>query len=150
LANRAPQTNFNSDSISMSKKKDTMSTSGASRDSHTCGDDDDNVSHSSSSTLSSAAEMKRKKPEIDVSIMPVDSIRNQTEERREEFMLEARANACAALMHLSKHCAISVSRLKHTPLSYCLTSLFMHLHFKYPYSFPTSTNFVRILFCSIV
>ena len=41
-------------------------------------------------------------------IKHVDSIRNQTEERRNEFVALSRSNACAALLHLSKQCAISV------------------------------------------
>jgi hypothetical protein len=41
-------------------------------------------------------------------IKPVDSIKNQTEERQEEFINHARSNACAALLHISKQCATSV------------------------------------------
>lgn len=39
----------------------------------------------------------------------VDSIRQQAEERHDEFVNEARCNACAALLHISKQCATSVS-----------------------------------------
>jgi hypothetical protein len=41
-------------------------------------------------------------------VRSVDSIRNQTEERYEEFVNQARCNACAALLHISKQCATSV------------------------------------------
>ena len=40
-------------------------------------------------------------------VRSVDSIRNQTEERYEEFVNQARCNACAALLHISKQCATS-------------------------------------------
>jgi hypothetical protein len=40
-----------------------------------------------------------------------NSIRCKNEEKRDEFYARARANACAALMHLSKHCAVMVSRI---------------------------------------
>jgi hypothetical protein len=42
-------------------------------------------------------------------VRSVDSIRNQTDERYEEFVNQARCNACAALLHISKQCATSVS-----------------------------------------
>jgi hypothetical protein len=45
-------------------------------------------------------------------INTVDSIRNQTDERYEEFVNQARCNACAALLHLSKQCATSVRFLE--------------------------------------
>ena len=41
-------------------------------------------------------------------VRSVDSIRNQTEERYEEYVNQARCNACAALLHISKQCATSV------------------------------------------
>lgn len=36
------------------------------------------------------------------------SIRKQKDEKKSEFELQAKINACAVLMHLSKHCSISV------------------------------------------
>lgn len=38
-----------------------------------------------------------------------DSIRKQKEDKRTEYELQAKINACAVLMHLAKHCSVSVS-----------------------------------------
>jgi hypothetical protein len=45
-----------------------------------------------------------------VEVRTVDSIRNQTEDRYDEFVNQARCNSCAALLHISKQCASSVRR----------------------------------------
>jgi hypothetical protein len=46
----------------------------------------------------------------------VDSIRRINREMYAEFVQRARSNACAALLHLSKHCAISVRSILILPL----------------------------------
>ena len=43
-----------------------------------------------------------------VKLDTVDSIRNQTEGRYDEFVNQSRCNSCAALLHISKQCATSV------------------------------------------
>lgn len=76
-------------------------------------DEDESDENDSLSETSSIASSRRTGPPVDVlglrDIKQVDSIKTQTEERQSEFVLLSRSNACAALLHLSKHCAISVS-----------------------------------------
>lgn len=82
-----------------------------SESSYRTGKDHDDVSiHSDSSSVSSSYE-----PQSVASsrhdVKAVDSIRYQTEERLEEFINQARSNACAALLHMSKHCTVTVCAL---------------------------------------
>jgi len=73
-------------------------------------DEDRTDDDASASSLSSAEEP----PTAVINARPVkhvDSIKNLTEERRNEFVRLARSNACAALLHLSKQCAISVRQV---------------------------------------
>lgn len=74
-------------------------------------DHDDRSVISDSSSISSLGEHETPSevsPRQEV-VKPVDSIRNQIEERHGEFINQARSNACAALLHISKQCATSVS-----------------------------------------
>ena len=64
--------------------------------------DEDSMSIGVSSSVSSIRPPSKGRPEQ-------KSIRNQKDDLHEQFLKQARVNACAALMHLSKHCAISVS-----------------------------------------
>lgn len=41
-------------------------------------------------------------------LVQLNSIRQLNHEMQAEFLIRARSNACAALLHLSKHCAVSV------------------------------------------
>ena len=79
-------------------------------------DDEETDDNESLSEASSASSPRKVSPPSDVvgprEIKHVDSIKTQTEERQTEFALLSRSNACAALLHLSKHCAVSVSFLK--------------------------------------
>ena len=59
----------------------------------------------------SAASSDREKTSIVPNLYSSDSIRKQKHEKKGEFELQAKINACAALMHFSKHCSISVSYL---------------------------------------
>lgn len=69
--------------------------------------EEDDVSDASS--LSSIRE-----PPIEVAgIHKVDSIKNQISERNAELVMLARSHACAALLHLSRQCAVSVSIFVH-------------------------------------
>ena len=44
-----------------------------------------------------------------VNLYSSDSIRKQKVDKRTEYELQAKINACAVLMHLAKHCSVSVS-----------------------------------------
>jgi hypothetical protein len=61
------------------------------------------------SSLSSRDGDSKQPRDIDlVKLDTVDSIRNQTEGRYDEFVNQSRCNSCAALLHISKQCATSV------------------------------------------
>ena len=74
-------------------------------------DDEDRTDDDASASSMSSAE---EPPAAVINARPVkhvDSIKNLTEERRNEFVRLGRSNACAALLHLSKQCAISVRQV---------------------------------------
>lgn len=64
------------------------------------GDDDEEISTGTSSTAS---------PLISAGNYNPESIRKQKDGKQDEFAMQSKHHACAVLMHLSKHCPISVS-----------------------------------------
>lgn len=67
-------------------------------------------------------------------LAPMSSIRQINHEMHAEYLQRARSNACAALLHLSKHCAISV-RVSRSPLRELLASIgWLHLVVRKVYS----------------
>jgi hypothetical protein len=68
--------------------------------------DEESASYNSDTSLDSCDSIAGK--QLDSEIEPVDSIRHQAEEKNASFAAEARTNACATLLHLSKQCFISV------------------------------------------
>ena len=81
-------------------------------------DDEDNTHYddentrigSENSSVGRSSSMSSTRPPIKARSMQ-KSIRDQQDALHDQFMRQARVNACAALMHLSKHCAVSVSSL---------------------------------------
>jgi len=75
-------------------------------------DDEDDHSHDGSESSFSSHESDGSGslmgPEDQLELMQVDSIRKRQEEKHDEYQQQARSNACAAILHLSKHCAVSV------------------------------------------
>lgn len=71
-------------------------------------EDDDGSAHreiSSHSSVENSPSSVNKSHKAE--LRTVDSLRARTEERQGEFVEQARSNACAALLHMSKQCAIS-------------------------------------------
>ena len=93
-------------------------------------DEDESDENDSLSETSSIESSRRAGPTLDAlglrDIKQVDSIKTQTEERQAEFTLLSRSNACAAVLHLSKHCAVSVSF--HMPICLVWTMFGSNLH----------------------
>lgn len=81
-------------------------------------DDEDNTHYdeettrigSENSSVGRSSSMSSTRPPLKGRSMQ-KSIRDQQEALHDQFLRQARVNACAALMHLSKHCAVSVSWL---------------------------------------
>jgi len=83
-------------------------------ESHHDGDDDMSSAYSSSSSSSSESEGEDSNLGTGGmgDLLQLNSIRQYKEEMRGEFQERARSNACAGLLHLSKHCSVSVRNLK--------------------------------------
>jgi hypothetical protein len=86
-------------------------------------DDDDDEEGASIITDSSSLSSRDgdAKPQRDMDLVKldtVDSIRNQTEGRYDEFVNQSRCNSCAALLHISKQCATSVCFVVRTMSSF--------------------------------
>lgn len=69
----------------------------------------DSSDSSEYTSSSSGSDDSSADPASKVGLIQLSSIRKQNEEMQGEFLQRARSNACAALLHLSKHCAVSVS-----------------------------------------
>lgn len=82
------------------------------KSSHSIAEEGSSSSNSTSTIDSNDA--KARKKQLDDEVEPVGSIRHQTEEKNAEFVAEARSNACATLLHLSKQCIIAVSVITYT------------------------------------
>ena len=82
-------------------------------------------SSDSSSVSSSGDESSRSSgdEEDHADIPRPDSIRQQKMQQHDETAKRARLNACAALAHLSKHCGVSVSKLKYMGLPFHFHSI---------------------------
>jgi hypothetical protein len=93
-------------------------------------------SDSSSGSSSGDESSTSSRDEEDHAAIPrTDSIRQQKIQQTDETAKRARLNACAALVHLSKHCGVSVSNLKYMCQSF-------HFHSKA----LTYSSFYRLCF----
>lgn len=90
-------------------------------DGHTTFDDETSLGVSSSMSSIQPPAKKRTNKE--------KSIRMHKDAMHEKFLRQARVNACAALMHLSKHCAVSVSLPRSFRITSCQNMMFQNSPF---------------------
>jgi hypothetical protein len=113
------------------KKEDDGEESRSSEGSSVHDEDDDHSSHSGSSFSSEGSAL------VEAPDDPARaSIRKRNEGMHDEFLQRARSNACAALLHLSKHCPVTVRQREFQKKSHVHIYSPVHSCFAFPYRRP--------------